>query len=262
MEPDNRLVNRPVNLLARPGLATVSELAQAGVARISVGGGFHQVALAGLARPVANYSTTAPTGSWTWPARVGSRRLRHSTFAEPTVRLTTMKGTGQAAVLAAALVWLGLLTFPIRFAVSGTQLTGRLVTGSALLLLVLLAEATPPEDYGDAVAGGKPPSNDWPGANEQLSGHVNGNCTFVGLAWDRRCFVLKPRVPNSRVRSQVMRTAYHVLAYLVALEVIIQAAAISFDLRLGQVDPGRGHGQGDDGSEFTGLIGFIVQAGW
>ncbi len=43
-------VDRPVNVLVRPGLATVSELAQAGVARISVGGAFNQVALAALAR--------------------------------------------------------------------------------------------------------------------------------------------------------------------------------------------------------------------
>jgi len=43
-------VERPVNVLVRPGLATVPELAQAGVARISVGGAFNQVALAALAR--------------------------------------------------------------------------------------------------------------------------------------------------------------------------------------------------------------------
>lgn len=43
-------LDRPVNVLARPGLATVAELAQAGVARISVGGAFSQVALAALTR--------------------------------------------------------------------------------------------------------------------------------------------------------------------------------------------------------------------
>ncbi|MGH3996853.1 MAG: isocitrate lyase/PEP mutase family protein, partial [Pseudonocardiaceae bacterium] len=43
-------VDRPVNVLVFPGLATVAELAQAGVARISVGGAFSQVALAALAR--------------------------------------------------------------------------------------------------------------------------------------------------------------------------------------------------------------------
>ncbi|MGH3804334.1 MAG: isocitrate lyase/phosphoenolpyruvate mutase family protein, partial [Pseudonocardiaceae bacterium] len=43
-------VDLPVNVLALPGLATVAELAQAGVARISVGGAFSQVALAALTR--------------------------------------------------------------------------------------------------------------------------------------------------------------------------------------------------------------------
>jgi 2-methylisocitrate lyase-like PEP mutase family enzyme len=41
-------LDRPVNVLVRPGLATVAELAAAGVARISVGGAFSQVALAAL----------------------------------------------------------------------------------------------------------------------------------------------------------------------------------------------------------------------
>ena len=43
-------VDLPVNVLVLPGLATVAELAQAGVARISVGGAFSQVALAALTR--------------------------------------------------------------------------------------------------------------------------------------------------------------------------------------------------------------------
>ncbi|HEY2763267.1 MAG TPA: isocitrate lyase/phosphoenolpyruvate mutase family protein, partial [Pseudonocardiaceae bacterium] len=43
-------VDRPVNVLVRPGLATVTELTQAGVARISVGGAFNQVTLAALTR--------------------------------------------------------------------------------------------------------------------------------------------------------------------------------------------------------------------
>jgi 2-methylisocitrate lyase-like PEP mutase family enzyme len=43
-------VDRPVNVLVMPGLATVPELAQVGVARISVGGSLHHVALAALAR--------------------------------------------------------------------------------------------------------------------------------------------------------------------------------------------------------------------
>lgn len=43
-------VDRPVNVLVRPGMATVAELAEAGVARISVGGAFSQVALAAVHR--------------------------------------------------------------------------------------------------------------------------------------------------------------------------------------------------------------------
>ena len=41
-------VDRPVNVLARPGAPPVSELAELGVARISVGGAFAFAALAGL----------------------------------------------------------------------------------------------------------------------------------------------------------------------------------------------------------------------
>jgi len=43
-------VDRPVNVLALPGLGSVTDLAQAGVARVSVGGAFAYVALAALAR--------------------------------------------------------------------------------------------------------------------------------------------------------------------------------------------------------------------
>ncbi len=42
--------DRPVNVLARPGVPAVADLAEVGVARISVGGAFSQVALAALAR--------------------------------------------------------------------------------------------------------------------------------------------------------------------------------------------------------------------
>jgi 2-methylisocitrate lyase-like PEP mutase family enzyme len=42
-------VQRPVNVLVRPGMAPVAELAQAGVSRISVGGGFAFAALGTLA---------------------------------------------------------------------------------------------------------------------------------------------------------------------------------------------------------------------
>jgi 2-methylisocitrate lyase-like PEP mutase family enzyme len=53
-------VGLPVNVLVRPGVATVAELADAGVARISVGGAFSQVALAaldGAARELIEHGT-------------------------------------------------------------------------------------------------------------------------------------------------------------------------------------------------------------
>ncbi|PRZ40562.1 2-methylisocitrate lyase-like PEP mutase family enzyme [Antricoccus suffuscus] len=43
-----REVDRPVNILARPGLPSVAELADAGVARISVGGSFNKAAFGAL----------------------------------------------------------------------------------------------------------------------------------------------------------------------------------------------------------------------
>ena len=43
-------VDRPVNVLARPGLPGVAALAEAGAARISVGGAFSRVAIAALTR--------------------------------------------------------------------------------------------------------------------------------------------------------------------------------------------------------------------
>lgn len=44
------VLDRPVNVLLMPGGPSVAELAQAGVARISVGSAFHNVALGALAR--------------------------------------------------------------------------------------------------------------------------------------------------------------------------------------------------------------------
>jgi 2-methylisocitrate lyase-like PEP mutase family enzyme len=44
-----RSVDRPVNMLPRPGMVSVAELAEAGVARISIGGAFSQLALGALA---------------------------------------------------------------------------------------------------------------------------------------------------------------------------------------------------------------------
>jgi 2-methylisocitrate lyase-like PEP mutase family enzyme len=73
-------VDRPVNVLARAGLAPVAELADAGVARISVGGAFSQVALAAVAaagRELLDHGTygfTAPAGEGRKQAAIAFRR--------------------------------------------------------------------------------------------------------------------------------------------------------------------------------------------
>jgi len=43
-------IDRPLNVLVRPGLASVAQLAEAGVARISVGGAFSHVAMGAMAQ--------------------------------------------------------------------------------------------------------------------------------------------------------------------------------------------------------------------
>jgi len=48
-------VDRPVNVLARPGAPTVTELAELGVKRISVGGAFAMAGLASLARAASEF---------------------------------------------------------------------------------------------------------------------------------------------------------------------------------------------------------------
>ncbi len=56
-----RSVDRPVNIILRPGGPTVGQLAEAGVARISVGGSLHYVAVAAVAaaaRELREHGTT------------------------------------------------------------------------------------------------------------------------------------------------------------------------------------------------------------
>ncbi|MCA1683322.1 MAG: isocitrate lyase/phosphoenolpyruvate mutase family protein [Actinobacteria bacterium] len=74
-------VDRPVNVLVRPGLATVADLAEAGVARISVGGAFSQVALAAVTRAGRELLAKAPTASWTSPPKAANRQPTPSTPA-------------------------------------------------------------------------------------------------------------------------------------------------------------------------------------
>lgn len=55
-------VDRPVNVLVRPGLPPVAALAAAGVARISVGGAFSQVALGALSRAAREFAEDGTYG--------------------------------------------------------------------------------------------------------------------------------------------------------------------------------------------------------
>ena len=54
-------VDLPVNVLARPGAPTVAELAQLGVARVSVGGGFAFVAASWSMSALVAGSRAMPT---------------------------------------------------------------------------------------------------------------------------------------------------------------------------------------------------------
>lgn len=74
-------VDRPVNVLALPGGPPVSELAEAGVARISVGGAFAYVALGAVVDAAAELREHGTYGFWD-RARVGSGVAR-TAFAAP-----------------------------------------------------------------------------------------------------------------------------------------------------------------------------------
>jgi 2-methylisocitrate lyase-like PEP mutase family enzyme len=64
-------VDVPVNVLALPGCPPVAELAEAGVARVSVGGAFAYAALAGLIDAATELRDDGTYGYW---ARVGAAR--------------------------------------------------------------------------------------------------------------------------------------------------------------------------------------------
>lgn len=72
-------VDRPVNVLALPGVPPVAELAAAGVARISVGSGFANVAWGALLRAASELRESGTYG-WTELSVEGSKAVR-STFA-------------------------------------------------------------------------------------------------------------------------------------------------------------------------------------
>jgi 2-methylisocitrate lyase-like PEP mutase family enzyme len=57
-------VDRPVNVLARNGAPPVSELADAGVARISIGGGFAYAAIGGAVEAAREFRDAGTYGFW------------------------------------------------------------------------------------------------------------------------------------------------------------------------------------------------------
>jgi 2-methylisocitrate lyase-like PEP mutase family enzyme len=79
-------VDRPVNVIARPGAPAVSELAGAGVARISVGGGFAYTALGALVEAANELREDGTYGYWQ-RAGVGRKAAydAFSTRGEPDV---------------------------------------------------------------------------------------------------------------------------------------------------------------------------------
>jgi 2-methylisocitrate lyase-like PEP mutase family enzyme len=72
-------VDRPVNVLARPGVPPVAELAEVGVRRVSVGGGFAFAALGAVVEAARELREDGTYGFWRW-ASVGSQIAR-SAFA-------------------------------------------------------------------------------------------------------------------------------------------------------------------------------------
>ena len=74
-------VDRPVNVLARPGVPAVAELAEAGVRRVSVGGAFAFAALGALVEAATELRDAGTYGFW-GQAGAGSNAAR-SAFAGP-----------------------------------------------------------------------------------------------------------------------------------------------------------------------------------
>lgn len=65
-------VERPVNVLALPGVPPVAELARMGVARISVGGGFAWAAASGLVQAALELRDQGTYGYWEQAAKGGA----------------------------------------------------------------------------------------------------------------------------------------------------------------------------------------------
>jgi 2-methylisocitrate lyase-like PEP mutase family enzyme len=72
-------VDLPVNVLALPGAPTVAELAEIGVKRISVGGGFSLVGLAAVAEAASEFLNQGTYGFWKTAA--AGAEARNSAFS-------------------------------------------------------------------------------------------------------------------------------------------------------------------------------------
>jgi 2-methylisocitrate lyase-like PEP mutase family enzyme len=75
-----RSVDRPVNVLARPGAPTVAELAEIGVSRVSVGGAFAFAALGGAVAAARELLEQGTYGFW--EAAGAGFQAAHSAFGE------------------------------------------------------------------------------------------------------------------------------------------------------------------------------------
>jgi 2-methylisocitrate lyase-like PEP mutase family enzyme len=74
-------VDRPVNVLAVPGGPTVGQLAEVGVARVSVGGGFAYVALGAVVEAAQELREAGTYGFWE-RAQIGRRAVRAAFVAK------------------------------------------------------------------------------------------------------------------------------------------------------------------------------------
>ena len=70
-------VDRPVNVLALPGAPSVAELADAGVARVSIGGGFAYVAMGAVVEAARELREDGTYGFWN-TAAVGAKAWRNA----------------------------------------------------------------------------------------------------------------------------------------------------------------------------------------
>jgi 2-methylisocitrate lyase-like PEP mutase family enzyme len=71
-------VDRPVNVLVLPGMPSIGELADAGVSRISVGGGFAYAALGALLSAGRELLSDGTYGYWETAA--GGAKAAHEAF--------------------------------------------------------------------------------------------------------------------------------------------------------------------------------------